>query len=111
MFLLPIEQPKWKSQPRLTQPPPSSILRPFRPPEHLTVRPPHLQQPPPQHAVKKPLTYGEYRRLKEEAERRNNPLLHQPQPQVQPQVTPPQPIPVVMNRRDPRRPPKQVSHF
>ena len=103
----PIEQPKWKSQPRLAHPPPpSSDFRgpvsqrpPFRP--HPAHHPHHLQPRPPLQA-KKPLTYGEYRRLKEEAERRHNPQ-HQMQPQ-QPHA----PQPVVMNRRDPRRPPKQV---
>ena len=58
---------------------------------------------------KKPLTYGEYRRLKQEQERRLNP--QQPQ---QPQMggQPPQGQggqPVVKNRCDPRRQPKQVQ--
>ena len=90
--------------------------------KHLHRPPPqqhHLQhQPPPSLAQpKKTLTYGEYRRLRQEQERR----LHPQQPQ-QPQMggQPPQgqggppaglQQPVVMNRRDPRRQPKQVRFF
>ena len=73
----------------------------------------HLQhQPPPGLAQpKKTLTYGEYRRLRQEQERRLNP--QQPQMGGQPpqgQGGPPGGLqqPVVMNRRDPRRQPKQV---
>ena len=67
----------------------------------------HLQhQPPPGLGQpKKTLTYGEYRRLRQEQERRLNPQ----QPQMGGQ--PPQGQggqPVVKNRCDPRRQPKQV---
>ena len=62
--------------------------RPHRPP---------VPEPP-----KKPLTYGEYRKMREEAQRRHmhpNQSLNQPPQQNQP----------VLNRRDPRRQPKPVS--
>ena len=98
------------------------VLDLYRPPQQQH----HLQhQPPPSLAQpKKTLTiikipYGEYRRLRQEQERRLNPQ----QPQMgqpnqggppgglqQPQSGPPGGLqqPVVMNRRDPRRQPKQV---
>ena len=93
------------------------VLDLYRPPQQQH----HLQhQPPPSLAQpKKTLTiikipYGEYRRLRQEQERRLNPQQpQQPQMDGQPpqgQGGPPAGIqqPVVKKQRDPRRQPKQV---
>ena len=96
---------EWRSQPRLAHPPPNHNIRgpppPFRPhmpPHH------HPQHGPPRHPMepKKPLTYGEYRRLRQEAERRHQERLQGSQPQPSQVTKPPQQQPTV-NKRDPRR--------
>jgi hypothetical protein len=99
------------SQPRLPHPSNNDQRPPPHqnpPQQHFGPRGPHPQQhqhprgPPPPirpEVKKRALTYGEYRKLREEAEKRH----YRPQqPQIQ-QEPPKQPL---MSRRDPRRPPK-----
>eukprot|EP00093_Oithona_nana_P001016 01016.XXX_2035_372_1 [CDS] Oithona nana genome sequencing. len=81
-----LEAPQWRrdhmSQPRLPNPP-SGGNHDFRPHLPQPPRPSMMmhqpQQQPPRPEVRKPLTYGEYRKLREEAEKR-----HHRQPPQQP---------------------------
>lgn len=95
----PMDQQKppaqWKSQPRLPKPPSQNE---FAGPPAPQQRTPFPITKPQQQEHRKPLTYGEYRRLREEAEKRNR-----QQHEQQNQGGGRQPV---LNRRDPRRQPK-----
>ena len=102
------------SQPRLNQafqhdrpprPQPQSVIKHSPTPPIQQQQPPLQQQQQPQQE-KKPLTYGEYRKLKQQQMQQQQQQFQQQQHQMQ---QPQQQQPPVMSRRDPRRPPKPVE--